>query len=362
MNCGTSGITSPPPPSSYQGRAPDVLLFALLDALEAERPDLFGLIQALPTDNSISHDERACYVRQIIRQDYENYLSDFVSQLDTSGLMPPAPPSNVRSESQQEALDLAKQLDAEDEKLRSIFYCNICLEQTPIHGSYSLDCSHRVCSECLEGYINSKINSNEVSNEQLVCPLLGCSCPIPPATVKGCTVDVGNADMFEKYDQFATEGFIEKEILAGSCMRCPNEPCNYVFQWNPDGSALPFECLSCSSSYCLNCELVDGGVGPGHAPYTCAIQAERNQELEEERRKFEEWKAVNARAAELFEELVKRNGWKKCPHCTAVIERTAGCDHMTCQKCRCAFCFVCGKYNAANPTSRGDCGSTCGRR
>jgi len=89
------------------------------------------------------------------------------------------------------------------------------------------------------------------------------------------------------------------------------------------------------------------------------MQAERNEELAEEKKKFEEWKAMNARSAELFEQTIRNNGWKKCPNCSAVIDRTEGCDHMTCKVCKCAFCYVCGQYNASNPTSRGDCGTRC---
>lgn len=43
------------------------------------------------------------------------------------------------------------------------------------------------------------------------------------------------------------------------------------------------------------------------------------------------------------EELGKRNGWKHCPKCQHMIERTAGCLHMTCSQCRIEFCWKCLK-------------------
>ena len=52
----------------------------------------------------------------------------------------------------------------------------------------------------------------------------------------------------------------------------------------------------------------------------------------------------------------------ECPACGAIIDRNQGCDHMTCSKCRCSFCYVCGKYDTAAPTNRGDCGPTCSTR
>ena len=41
------------------------------------------------------------------------------------------------------------------------------------------------------------------------------------------------------------------------------------------------------------------------------------------------------------EELGKRKGWKHCPKCQHMIERTAGCLHMTCSQCRTEFCWKC---------------------
>jgi len=45
-----------------------------------------------------------------------------------------------------------------------------------------------------------------------------------------------------------------------------------------------------------------------------------------------------------------RNDWVQCPKCQHVLERTQGCDHMTCP-CGAQFCFVC----RAMP----HCGSKC---
>jgi hypothetical protein len=48
-----------------------------------------------------------------------------------------------------------------------------------------------------------------------------------------------------------------------------------------------------------------------------------------------------------------RKDWVRCPKCQCVLERTDGCDHMTC-RCSAQFCFVCG----AMP----HCGSTCKKK
>lgn len=42
-----------------------------------------------------------------------------------------------------------------------------------------------------------------------------------------------------------------------------------------------------------------------------------------------------------FRELVREQGWKKCPKCKIVVERAAGCRHMVC-RCGQAWCYGCG--------------------
>ena len=32
---------------------------------------------------------------------------------------------------------------------------------------------------------------------------------------------------------------------------------------------------------------------------------------------------------------------KKCPRCSAAIEKDEGCNHMSCRKCRHEFCWIC---------------------
>lgn len=40
--------------------------------------------------------------------------------------------------------------------------------------------------------------------------------------------------------------------------------------------------------------------------------------------------------------LAKREGWQRCPECHVMIERTEGCNEMTCE-CGQIFCYACGE-------------------
>ena len=44
-------------------------------------------------------------------------------------------------------------------------------------------------------------------------------------------------------------------------------------------------------------------------------------------------------------EFAKNNFVKKCPNCNIVTEKSSGCNHMTCTKCKFQWCWLCnGKY------------------
>ncbi|KAE9374597.1 hypothetical protein N431DRAFT_438036 [Stipitochalara longipes BDJ] len=53
------------------------------------------------------------------------------------------------------------------------------------------------------------------------------------------------------------------------------------------------------------------------------------------------------------EKLAKRKGWKQCPGCSQVVERTEGCLHITC-RCGSEWCYACLR-------DWDMCGSSCGR-
>ncbi|KAK4451514.1 hypothetical protein QBC34DRAFT_57111 [Podospora aff. communis PSN243] len=57
-------------------------------------------------------------------------------------------------------------------------------------------------------------------------------------------------------------------------------------------------------------------------------------------------------ADELFRRLSARRGWKACPSCKRVVEKTEGCNHISCV-CGIHWCYRCGKAPYDN---HGPCG------
>jgi len=75
-------------------------------------------------------------------------------------------------------------------------------------------------------------------------------------------------------------------------------------------------CPGCDTKVCLNCKK------EAHPGRSCAQAAERRSE-------------------NVVLDLAGRQGWQRCPQCQAIVERTHGCNHMTCT-CGHQFCYKCG--------------------
>jgi IBR domain, a half RING-finger domain len=74
------------------------------------------------------------------------------------------------------------------------------------------------------------------------------------------------------------------------------------------------ECRRCGTSTCRHCR------STAHPGQQCEFDIATQQ----------------ARA------LASANGWKSCPRCSNMVEKRAGCNHMTCL-CYTQFCYRCGR-------------------
>ena len=149
------------------------------------------------------------------------------------------------------------------------FFCPICREDTPIGTSYELDCTHRVCAQCLSGYISSKVDAAEVDEARLVCPCEACTVPIPLETARECC----SSATFRKLADFRTDRFVDAATRAGALRRCPGARCDYPFEPAGPGPQ-DFHCPKCAERFCLACPANAGQDGPAHPGRTCAEQLE----------------------------------------------------------------------------------------
>lgn len=202
------------------------------------------------------------------------------------------------------------------------FLCLICFENQARESRLSLSCcrdeSHGCCGECAASFFKSRIEQGRVF--ELFCPIGaadgGCglseeSYEAAAATCEEVERVIGNDQpMLDRYRRFL-------QTKVDSALReCPD--CQYLCSPILDSDERPLPemtCVACGSHFCY---------------YHAA--AHRNDSCEEyEVRLTAETKTIS----EAF-------GTKDCPRCTWQTMKNGGCNHMTCQVCRCEWCWICG--------------------
>mmetsp|Transcript_6231 Transcript_6231/g.6985 ORF Transcript_6231/g.6985 Transcript_6231/m.6985 type:complete len:128 (+) Transcript_6231:936-1319(+) len=106
---------------------------------------------------------------------------------------------------------------------------------------------------------------------------------------------------------------------------CPTPDCKFVFEWDGDKENQQFKCKFCDKTYCIMCRV------DWHEGLNCKEYRELNGYPPEDR---------------AFYKYIKGTQFKQCPKCQFWVEKSSGCDHMTC-RCKYEFCYKCGgKYRA----------------
>ncbi|RSL55211.1 hypothetical protein CEP54_009484 [Fusarium duplospermum] len=202
------------------------------------------------------------------------------------------------------------------DRLREEQDCQICLceAEEPIMTS----CNHVYCSHCFVD--------------------LCCAIAMQPGeTGIACEGDEGECghvfDFSEIRDLLPSETF--ETVLETSFTTfvqthleklryCPTPDCTQVYRVSSKTEKPPptFTCNSCLACICTGCHAA-------HPSITCA-----------------EHRDHTSGGLQALNTLKKKLGIQDCPGCTTSLEKTAGCDHVTCQGCNSHLCWICmAKFN-----------------
>lgn len=215
--------------------------------------------------------------------------------------------------------------------------CPICLDELGQGGSWvvgdygaTLPCGHSACASCIVLYIESRVNSGEVSSSDLVCPLPECR--------KSMTADFisdllswspDGAILHERLLDFQAQRFVPEQELDERLLTCPSAGCcnrvlvpsQYVVE------RLDVDCPSCKRQFCAAC------CHPSHPGASC--DAAEKERLDPD-----------------LQALISAQNWKRCPACRQLCERESGCNFMTCPSDQCKgnthFCYLCEELLAAS--------------
>ncbi|THH29251.1 hypothetical protein EUX98_g4945 [Antrodiella citrinella] len=181
--------------------------------------------------------------------------------------------------------------------------CPVCLDE--VTSPVSLECGHAWCRSCLSDYIMASVDTRVFP---LTC--LGdearCTQRISLDVAKGVLSSSQVASIFH------SSFLAYVHAHASEFHHCPTPDCDQIYRKAAKGTIL--RCPSCLVRICTDCD-------KEHHEGTCRYSESEDMKM------FEEW--------------TKDHDVKKCPVCKAPIERSAGCNHMTCTRCKTHICWVC---------------------
>jgi E3 ubiquitin-protein ligase RNF217 len=195
--------------------------------------------------------------------------------------------------------------------------CNICLVSKWMHRRVC--CSFPACSDCLTSYYAARIDLGQVSIE---CINTLCRCfvhrdeislllPASKKTVYNTLLANSNSDNLSKTCPRCNQVLkLESVNVLKSMERASKK--------NP--AAVQVVCEQCSYCWCFPC------ASPWHEGISCRQYLKGDRLLQEWAKKVHQGQ-VNA---------------QKCPKCKILIQKSSGCDHMHCPRCKTDFCYRCG--------------------
>ena len=163
-------------------------------------------------------------------------------------------------------------------------------------------CSHAllICSSCITATLLSQMSTRDL--ERIGCP--DCNEPWEYAYIQKHTT----TEAFQTYANQMTMRFLENDA---SFRRCLAPGCDSG-QLHDEDSGPIVKCQVCRFQTCFTHRV------PWHTGHTC-------EEYEREIETPEETKKRTAREEDKTRKIVR-----PCPRCNVSIEKTSGCDHMTC--------------------------------
>ncbi|UJR14349.1 hypothetical protein I4U23_001345 [Adineta vaga] len=195
--------------------------------------------------------------------------------------------------------------------------CQVCFDEKPAASftqRISRQCKHRernICNTCIYEHIAQAFQ--KMCSDDVRCPELNCRIILDYEAIKKILQDARNIDLLQRYERFYLEHQLEQmpEFIwcthaCGSGQLAEQGDQNNIIR-----------CVKCRKKSCFIHRV------HWHEGLTCA---KYDEQIDSGRRATDQWLAQHT---------------KNCPKCRYGIEKTTGCDHMTCTQCHFEFCWAC---------------------
>lgn len=182
--------------------------------------------------------------------------------------------------------------------------CPVCFTEASVPTI--LTCGHTWCTSCLESYLVSAVENKSFP---LTCLGDDASCTERISIILAKKILSG-----EDFASLCDASFWSYVHARGDQFHhCPTPDCAQVYR-AVSGSVI-LQCPSCLVRICSGCH------AEAHDGLTCEERDQAEDKL------YHEWAATH--------------DVKNCPGCKTPIERSEGCNHMTCIKCQTHICWEC---------------------
>jgi len=186
--------------------------------------------------------------------------------------------------------------------------CPICYDEVNVPDV--LSCGHSYCEACLRHYLISAADSKKFP---LVCMGNEATCDSPiaiPIIQRYLT-----PQRFNRLVDVVFHTYLDQN--SRTFKYCTTPDCTQIYECNTGKTT--HQCPSCFSKICAGCD------EESHQGMGCE-EARIHRNPAEQERLNDEWAA--------------RNNIKRCPSCRVMIEKTVGCNHITC-RCGAHVCWRC---------------------
>ena len=182
--------------------------------------------------------------------------------------------------------------------------CPVCLDE--VNAPVTLDCGHSWCKSCIAGFLRASVDNTVFP---LTCLGNEARCA-QPITLQVAREILSPSD----FDSVIRASFFTYiHTHPQEFHYCPTPDCPQIYRSAPRDTVL--QCPSCLTRICPSCHVTY------HEGESCPDP--------------------DAEGTKLFDEWACKHDVKKCPGCKAPIERSEGCNHMMCIRCKTHICWVC---------------------
>jgi hypothetical protein len=192
--------------------------------------------------------------------------------------------------------------------------CQVCDDEQAAHDFPTItndaNCAHAqmsTCKSCMQRHITSESTSRAL--DEITCPEPNCHALLSFGQMQG----YASAELFERYDSVLCHN-----ALSGTedYCKCSNPVCEAGGFFGAQDS---FITCVCGAQTCVTCHTA-GHPGLTHDENKGKIR----EAADEEQKRIESHNEAESA-------MYVTSNTKACPKCAAPIERSYGCDHMTCR-------------------------------